>query len=176
MLNSYSTDVCMRYLHISYTAVNVEKTLQQNIFIDEMHLAVGMPFSPRWLQRQNMALGLHINICSESHPCSPKKHNWAWPPGRGNVSYFATWNEEFTNIMSVSVSTKLSYIISAASFKSRSSLLDKLRILSFSGHHVVYGVCVGLLPSATPTKLYHNWKWGLVRTWAGSYCLCLPGP
>lgn len=137
--------------------------------------AIGMPFSAQWLQRQNMALSLHINICNESHPCSPQKCNWAWPAGKGNLSNSATWKEEFTNIMSISVWTKLSYIISAASFRSRSGLLDKLWVLSFPRHHIVYGVCVGLVPSATPTKLCHNWKRGFVRTWAGSYDLCLLG-
>ena len=164
------------FLHMSYTAINVDKMLRQNIFMDEMHLAIGMPFSPQWLQRQNIALSLHINICSVSHPCSPQKHNWAWPSAKGRVSNIATWKEEFTNIVSISVWSELSYIILAASFKSGSSLPDKPWVLSFSRHHMVYGVCMGLVPSATPTKLCHNGKWGLVRTWAGSCGLCLPGP
>lgn len=140
------------FLHMSYAAIRVDKMLSQNILIDEMHLAIEMPFSPQWLQRKNMALNLHINICNESHACSSQKNNWAWFSGKGLIRNIATWRGEFTNIMSCSI-YKPSYIILAASYKSRSRLLDKLSVLWFSRHHMVNGVCVRLLPFATPTKV-----------------------
>jgi len=32
---------------MSYTAANVDKILRKNIFIDEMDIAIRMPFSPQ---------------------------------------------------------------------------------------------------------------------------------